>query len=94
MNKKFLQVCLGLSMVLLSASVFVYSINPAKAANSLPSPQNFTSSGSNKAGEYNLVITVDGANYNYWLVNTENGKTYKWDNKGSWKDGLPPAPMQ
>ncbi|HXP51619.1 MAG TPA: hypothetical protein VN922_16800 [Bacteroidia bacterium] len=62
MKTKFLSVCLGISAVLLSASVFVYSISPAKAAApiSVKAPV-LTNSGTD---EYPLGIT---GGYAYWF---------------------------
>jgi len=89
MKNKFLQVCLGISAVLISASLLVYSISPAKAGTSdkMPAPQSFMDGGgASKIGKYSLTYvyeapskdangTYTAASYECIILDTETGKT-------------------
>jgi len=100
---KFLQVCVGISIVILSAGFLFQSVGTANAA---PTPGKFLQQQTNNIGKYQMStssITVGEKFFQYILVwNTETGeskcyyfdrydnKTYEWIAFG--KD-LPAKPL-
>ena len=109
MKTKFLSVSLGISAVLLSASVFMYSINPTKAAtlDKFPTPEKFTADEGNTLGkyaiQYQMLSWTDGGsrtNVQIAMVyDSQTGKSvvYESDNGGAWArmaSQLPASPMQ
>ncbi|HXU26042.1 MAG TPA: hypothetical protein VN698_02335 [Bacteroidia bacterium] len=75
-KSKFLQVCIGISMVFISAGFFVHSISTVTASPA-PVPKDFTTQGVSKIGKYQMVF--DTKNTDFYLVNTETGKSMWWN---------------
>ena len=85
---KFLQVCVGISIVFISAGFFVYSISSATAA---PASKNFTTQGFDRRGKYQMVF--DDKNTDFYLVNTETGKSLWWSKvRQKWEPNCVGAP--
>jgi len=89
---KFLQVCIGISIVLLSAGFFVLSINrtSASAPDKFPTPKDFMAQGTDKIGKYSTSMSIippyNNATYNnntptieVIITDTETGKTVLWE---------------
>ncbi|MBI3512171.1 MAG: hypothetical protein HY064_16045 [Bacteroidetes bacterium] len=97
--KPFLQISIGISIVLLSGSFLIRSIVPANAAP--PKPADFIDESTNKIGKYMMSIGEDnGTDYHYFVGlvwDTETGKsaTYYLQSSGEWSkgDGMPDAPL-
>ena len=75
MKNKFLQVCLGISMLFISGGFLVYTINPAQA--SIPAPNKFIDGETNKIGKYMMVYGAPsgGDAYTVIILDTENGNS-------------------
>lgn len=73
-RSKFLQVCIGISIVFISAGIFVHSIS---SANATPTPNSFMTQNTGKIGKYQMVF--DNKNTDFYLVNTETGKSMWWN---------------
>lgn len=104
MKNKFLNVCLGLSAILLSSALFVRSFSTAKAEE-LPAPQHFMAEGGNKTGKYQMMMSRvaynDGtSNVRIMVWDTETGRSVYWrinpEDNGWTKmgDQLPSNPME
>jgi len=88
-RNKFLQVCIGISMVFISAGFFIHSISSANAA---PTPNNFMTQGTGKIGKYQIVF--DNKNTDFYLVNTETGKSLWWNKTQQiWSANCEAAPV-
>lgn len=73
MKNRFLNICIGASILLLSAGFFVRSISTADAA---PSPENFQDAGTNKIGKYAFQVMQDNeGRLNAVIMDTETGKS-------------------
>ena len=89
-KSRFLQVCTGISMVLVAVSIFMYSINTVHAA---PVPKTYMPSGVGQVGKYILTFLKDGNDTFTYMTDTESGKTYFLDSKtGKWTTGIPAIP--
>jgi len=87
-RSKFLQICIGISMLFLSAGFFIHSISTATAS---PMPKDFAMQGVGKTGKYQMVF--DNKNTDFYLVNTETGKSLWWDKvKQVWSANCEGAP--
>jgi hypothetical protein len=85
---KFLQICMGLSMLFLSAGFFIHSIGTVTAS---PMPKDFVTQSIGKTGKYQIVF--DNKNTDFYLVNTETGKSLWWDKaKQLWSANCDGAP--
>ena len=90
MKSKFLQICTGISMVLVSAGFFVHSITPANAA---PATKTFMPTTVGQTGKYILTFLKDGNDTYTYMTDTETGKTHFYDSKaGKWTTGIPAIP--
>ena len=93
MKNKFLQISIGISIIMLSLTFLLRSINHADAA---PPVEKFLSEGTNTIGKYqmNMVITSTG-NANVLVWDTETGKSTYYYYSSGWKkaEGLPDSPM-
>jgi hypothetical protein len=78
MKNKFLQISVGVSIILLSASLFVCSISPAKAAtpDKFPAHDKFIDQLANQPGKYQMFVDHKGFIY---LGNTQTGKIMYWN---------------
>lgn len=76
---KFLQSCIGVSIVLLSLGFFFQSIQTASAS---PSPEKFFQSGTNKIGKYQMQF--EGATMYVWDTETGTSCAY-YVMDGAWK---------
>jgi hypothetical protein len=87
-KSKFLQVCIGVSMILISASLFIFSINHASASSpeKFPALKDFIQQGGGKIGKYacSMCAISGGKNANgqfisptfeIIILDTETGKT-------------------
>jgi hypothetical protein len=90
MKSRFLQVCIGVSMVLLSAGFFVRS---ATSANAAPATKTLMPTAEGQTGKYILTFLKDGNETYTYMTDTETGKTYFLDSKaGKWTTGIPAIP--
>lgn len=73
-KNRFLNMSIGVSMIMLSAAFLLRSISPAQAA---PSPENFIAEETNKIGKYMITMTPTTADsYTMAMVwDTETGKS-------------------
>ncbi|MHB8261364.1 MAG: hypothetical protein ACYDCN_05890 [Bacteroidia bacterium] len=109
MKSKFLQVSMGVSLMLFAAGFFALSINHAAASapDKFPTPDKFVTAGDNTLGKYAAQFTVvswkDGSNRSIVQValiyDTQTGKSvlYESDNAEAWfkeKVQLPSSPLQ
>ena len=94
MKNKFLQVSIGISMMLVAAGFFVLSINHVSASSpdKVPTPKDFMAQGGSKIGKYqvslNSIYLTDGnLTRNAMVIDTETGKTacYYRDAGAEWK---------
>lgn len=82
MKNKFLQISIGVTLMLWGAGFFVRSFNTANAE---PSPKTFLTEGTSQIGKYMVdqqIVTLGEYRYYYFLVwNTETGasKYYNYD---------------
>lgn len=82
MKNRFLQISIGITLMLFGAGFFVRSFSNANAA---PSPKTFLTEGTNQIGKYMMsqqVVTLGEYRYYYFLVwDTETGKSkyYNYD---------------
>lgn len=95
MKNKFLNISIGVTMMLLGAGFFVRSISSANAA---PSPQAFIEEGTSKIGKYMFqMYTIPGENRRYGLIwNTETGKSkgyYEVGDEWRGEKGFPENPL-
>lgn len=106
MKNKFLQISLGISLVLFSLGFLLRSIETAQAT---PKPENFISQGTNVIGKYTMafqIYTYTSSHTNGVLIdrrviimNTETGKTVYYglsDADSNWKKmeaQLPASPF-
>jgi len=101
MKNKFLQISIGVSMMLLSAGFLVHSIGSANAA--LPTPEKFIDQGAAHAGRYMMDYGITQAHgqtdpfYETLIWDTQTGKSamYIFAN-GVWtleKYQLPAQPL-
>ena len=100
MKSKFLNICVGISIVLLSIGFLIRSIIPSQAA---PMPDLFLQQGTNKIGKYMMVIGFNssGSARECLVWDTETAKsvyylysdTRKWYNAGV-VDQLPAKPKE
>ena len=92
MKTKFLQTCIGISIVLLSMGFFFYSIQSAHAAPL--SPEKFFQEGTGKIGKYQM-LTFSSTEVLVW--DSETGKSLRYNFEGSkWsvtKYQLPEKPL-
>lgn len=65
MKNNFLSICLGISLVLVSAGFLIRSAYPAKAAPPMPSA----------AGKYQLSVVSHNGKLHAWVLDTETGKS-------------------
>lgn len=86
MKNRFLQISIGISMMLLSTAFLIQSINPSQAT---PGPEKFLTEGTSKIGKYQMSFTYaifpDGTAVQRALVwDTETGKSvyYRNDDAG------------
>lgn len=82
MKNKFLSVCFGVSLILLSTAFLVQSFSTAQAA---PSPKNFLAEGTSSIGKYMITFQLTNGDYPNAIVwNTETGVStlYAWGMKG------------
>ncbi len=82
MKNKFLQISIGISMMMLCAGFLIRSINPSQAT---PGPEKFLDEGVNKIGKYQMIFTYnvfpDGTAVQRALVwDTETGKSVYFRN--------------
>jgi len=96
MNFKFLQISLGISLMLLSVGFLIRSVQPAQAANPFPHD------GTSKVGKYQISISTcvdaDAVYDRIMVYDTETGKSvyYKGKNANALEKApgqLPAAPM-
>jgi len=93
MKNKFLQVCVGLAIVLCATAFLIKSIAPAQAE---PTPANFINDGTNKIGTYMMnMIQSQTGNISIIVWNTETGKSVYYYYSDGWKkaEGLPENPL-
>ncbi len=105
MKNKFLQISLGISLVLFSLAFFIRSISTAQAA---PSSERFINEGTNTIGKYTLTFLsydyvenngTESAARRVIIMDTETGKTIYYglnDGDDGWKkmgDQLPENPF-
>jgi len=100
--KPFLQISIGISIMLLSGSLFIRSIQTASAAPA-PQPKEFIEEGTNKIGTYmmqysEVVNASDQSEYHILVWDTQTGKSedYAWSfSSSTWKPtgGLPENPL-
>lgn len=84
-SKRFLSICAGVSLVMLSAAAFVFSIQPSQAAEKISASKPF------QVGTAENYIPLGISNgYAYWIVyNTNDGYKFrkasvsaaKWEEK-------------
>jgi hypothetical protein len=93
MKNKFLNISIGVTMMLLGAGFFVRSITSAHAA---PTPQEFVEQSTNKIGKFMFQVYMDG-DHRYALVwDTETGKSKSYhDIGGEWnpEEAFPDNPL-
>jgi hypothetical protein len=95
-----LQLCIGLSMILVAASLFVFSINRASASGKFPTPKDFMARVGGKIymclrrmfGSRDSKGGIVSPSYGIMIMDTETGKTVSYvsdaDNGWKWvKDG-------
>lgn len=96
MNSKFLQVSLGISLILFSAGFLIRSVQPAQASNFVPHDA------VNKVGKYQISISTcvdaDAVYDRIMVYDTETGKSvyYKGKNANGLEKAigqLPASPM-
>lgn len=88
---KFLQTCIGVSIVLLSLGFLFQSVQSASAA---PTPEKFFQSGSNKIGKYQMQYHESNGVSLMWIWDTETGTSCNYYyQKGVWTKNTtaPPA---
>jgi len=85
MKNKFLNISIGVSIMLLSGGFFLRSVPTANAA---PAPETFAEEGTNKTGKYQLQVYLNGEGRRYGIVwDTETGKSKAfWYNGASFVD--------
>ena len=96
----FLQISMGISMMLVAASLFVLSVNHVSASSpdKFPTPNEFMMQGGGKIGKYTCTSSASGGGKNssgqqvapfssLTIMDTETGKTvgYSADADGGWK---------
>jgi hypothetical protein len=90
-KNSFLQICMGISLVFVSAGFFIHSISTANASPA-PMPKDFMTQGAGKTGKYQIVF--DTKNTDFYLVNTETGKSLWWNKaKQLWSANCDGAPV-
>ena len=73
MKTKFLQACIGITIVLLATTFFIRTIDGAQAA---PGPDKFFQQGTSKIGKYSMAFVMNSENWKAVIVmDTETGKT-------------------
>jgi hypothetical protein len=85
MKNKFLNISIGIAIMLFSAGFFVRSINTANAAP--PMPQQFIEEGKNTIGKYQMsMAAVPDGGSKVVIINTETAETvyYAKDNGVDW----------
>lgn len=96
MKNRFLNISVGVSIMLLSGGFFLRSVPTATAA---PSPETFVEEGTNKIGKYMMQIFPDPSEsyrYHAYVWDTETGKSQGYYLLGSdWmkERGLPVNPL-
>jgi hypothetical protein len=97
MKNRFLNISIGVSIMLLSGGFFLRSVPTANAA---PTPETFVQEGTNKIGKYMFQVYIGSDDRRYGVVmNTETGKSkafyYLSYNDGFVADGkaFPDNPM-
>jgi hypothetical protein len=99
MKNKFLQISIGISIIMLSAGFLIRSISPSQAT---PGPEKFLAEGVSKIGKFQMSFTYavfpDGTAVQRALVwDTETGKSvyYRNDDAGWVKQDnqLPANPL-
>ena len=102
MRTKFLQSCIGLSIVIVSITFFIWSINDVHAA---PGPDKFLQQNTNKIGKYqacySTLQSIDHGSdiagsviYSVLIIDTETGKTVLYYNSSSTKYMWKKDPVQ
>ena len=80
MKNKFLNISIGISIMLLSGGFFLRSVPTANAA---PAPENFQDAGTNKIGKYMLQVYLNSEGRRYGIVwDTETGKSKAYSYMG------------
>ena len=92
MKNKFLQISIGVSMMLLAGGFFVRSISTANAAP--PSPKEFVAEGTNQIGVYQMNfyqgLNSQGSDqYSILVWNTQTGKSTWYYYDYTAKDWVP-----
>jgi hypothetical protein len=91
MKNKFLQISLGISIMLFAAGFFIRSVSTANAAP--PKPGAFLKTGMDQMGPYQMAMVINpagGAYLNLVVWNTQTGKSTiyygqpKWDDDTKW----------
>ncbi|UXP32316.1 hypothetical protein N6H18_18415 [Reichenbachiella agarivorans] len=74
MKNQFLNVCTGISMVIVAASLFVFSVI---SLNAEPTPELFEQQQTNKIGKYMMcAVHSDALRVIVWDTETGNSKIY------------------
>ncbi len=97
MKNKFLQVSIGVSMMLMAIGFFVRSFHNVQAAQQ--TPENVQRTGVSMVGKYQVFLAFDPNGFkNVIIMNTETGKSvYYLDIKSKWQlynNQLPDKPME
>lgn len=94
MKNKFLNICIGISLVLFGSGFFLRSLSNANAA---PSPQNFIEGNANQIGKYMMQVYITAAGTRCAIVwDTETGKSKNYYyNDRDWlpETSLPQKPV-
>jgi hypothetical protein len=84
-SKRFLSICAGISLVMLSAAAFVFSMQPSRAAEKMPAIKSYQVG----TAENYIPIGINNG-YAYWIIyNTNDGYKFrkasisnaKWEEK-------------
>ncbi|MBI3510920.1 MAG: hypothetical protein HY064_09650 [Bacteroidetes bacterium] len=83
MKNKFLQICIGITLVLFGAGFLIRSVSTADAA---PRPENFIDEGSSQIGKYTVTMSEDANTMHCIILNTADGssKYYYFGGSGEW----------
>jgi len=83
MNSKFLQICIGITIVLFGLGFLFRSVTSANAA---PTPENFAVEGTDKIGKYAITMSEDASSIHCIILDTETGtsKYYYFGGNGEW----------
>lgn len=85
MKSKFLQISIGISLMLFASGFFMYSIQSAKAE--MPAPESFIAQNVSTIGKYQMALAIvpepDGLSSTRVIVwNTQTGKSTYYRNGG------------